>query len=335
MLKSSKQSLEEEYEVVVLDINFPQLGGSDKTLQKEIEELGFKYIECHEKFFNNKNVLFTPVQKCLALREMIVNMEIDILIGMHSQPEYNFLFTTRTAPLQIYWSHGNYVYDLKNIDYKLKHGTTELKEEIIHKNSYLSINIPLNQKFQYCNKNIKLIEEEKEKYPKNSIVLGTIGRLSKVDCFEYLNAVIKIMEKNEDLIYCACGSGDKNSIISKIKEINSAILDKFYFPGVVDPSIYGYIINIWLDTFPNQQGVSKVEAGLKGCPIVVRADKEDKRETDIKLYNEIIKFYSEYKHLNTDEAYINFAIELIKNKPFREFWSNWNKENYEKYIQIR
>lgn len=56
------------------------------------------------------------------IRDKIIRDEIDILIDFTgSNPLAEFLFVTRSAKKQIYWSHGNTEYDIKSIDLKVSH----------------------------------------------------------------------------------------------------------------------------------------------------------------------------------------------------------------------
>lgn len=276
LLQALKENKSENCEFIILDLNFPQLGGSDIKIQKKIKELGFTFIECHERFFNNKNVLFTPVQKCLALRKIIIDMEIDVLIGMHSQAEYNFLFTTRTAPLQIYWSHGNLRYNIDNIDKKLSHLYIDETSQ--------KIDIPVDIKRYNPHKDNKQIESIRKLYPKDSLILGTIGRLTKLNSDIYLETISKIMKKYPKSVFIACGSGDSEELKLKLEKLS--ILDRFYFPGHIDANIYGHIIDIWLDSFPYSNGESKAEFYYKTDKYAILSMLSQNKEEHSKYINQ-------------------------------------------------
>ena len=328
LIKSLKEN--NKYEFIIYDLNFMELLGSDQIEVEKLKKLGIKYVNLHQEYFNSTYVFYPIVEKCLKIHQRIINDNIDILIGMHTRAEYNFLFTTRTAPKQIYWSHGNYTYDIENIDLKIMHGSTNFEKKQMEEYNYIGFNIQIDQECLSLNRNEIEILNQRNLYPKETIILGTIGRLIKIDNIEYLETIIEIMQKNKHSIYLACGSGDKKSIINKIKNIDSRILDRFYFTGHINTDIYGYIIDIMPDTFPFNQGNSKVEAGIKGCAIVVKAKQDEKRPIDINLTKNIQKYYPNYegKHMKTNLLYINFISELIQNKPFLEYWKEWNKKNY-------
>lgn len=312
LLKVLKEKKNENFEFLILDLNFPQLGGSDKEVQERVKKLGFEFIECHERFFNNKNILFTPVQKCIAIRKMIIEMDIDILVGMHSQPDYNFLFTTRTAPLQIYWSHGNFKYMIDTIDKRITHSSYEC---------YDSFSLPLNIEKYDPKISIEEVLEVRRTFPKDSLILGSIGRLVKIDNFEFLETVKKIILKNPKTVYLACGSGDKNSIIEKLLKLD--ILEYFYFPGHINSHIYGHVIDIWLESFPYGNGESRAEYYNKESNVFImiylNEDKNERRkrvseflEVNETSFKKACDFYGitidEYKYLAFDISELTQAF---------------------------
>ncbi|WP_417333254.1 glycosyltransferase [Halarcobacter sp.] len=295
-----KSLVNTEVEIIVLDLNFKELGGSFPEKQNELKLLGCKVIDCNKEFAQNDSVFYSTVQKSLKLREYIIAEDIDVLIGMNARPEYNFLFTTRTAPLQIYWSHGNHAYNIEEIDKKITHCIFEKELD------FEQITIPLDKKNNSSFDNIK-IKEIRECFPLNTFILGSIGRLVKIDNYDYLETVAKIMKDNPNTIFIACGSGDQKGIQEKIEELG--IKDRFYFVGYVDPHLYGSVIDLYLDSFPFRGGESFQEYIYKIKPFIclVKApNKEwiDKQESSFRKY---LYPYSKTK-------YIEYANAMIKDK---------------------
>ncbi|WP_419771181.1 MAG: hypothetical protein ACNI3C_05145 [Candidatus Marinarcus sp.] len=249
LVKSLSEQKSLNYEIVILDLNFPQLSGSNYFMQEEIKALGFEFIDCHTKLVGQSSPFYTPLKKCLDLRNLIIENEIDILIGMHTQIEYNFLFTTRTAPTQIYWSHGNSEYNIKNIDKKISHFVQKSRAE-----EFKTFNVTGD----YTRDDDIAYEEEakaiRETFPKDVVILGSIGRLIKIDNLEYLNTVLEIMKQNLNTIYIACGDGDTKHIKRFLKEHD--LENRFVFPGFVNTKVYGRVIDIYLNTFPDPGGES-------------------------------------------------------------------------------
>ena len=178
--------------------------------------------------------------------------------------------------------------------------------------------------------NKTLIHKERDKYPKNSIILGTIGRLTKLDNIHYLKTIIDIMEKYPNTIYLACGYGDN----TKIKKVlsKSSVLDRWFFPGFVNNHLYGHLIDIWANSFPNPQGLSTLEFMAKGKPVVTLKNKHHNYKEQKKVEK---KFYKDLPYpmvANDIKSYIDSLELLIKNKISRQnsgkLFKNYIQKNY-------
>ena len=147
------------------------------------------------------------------------------------------------------------------------------------------------------------------------------------------------MKKNINTIFIAAGAGDESKIIKKIKEIDENILNRFFFPGYVDAQVYYKFIDILPDTFPINQGNSRVEASLNETAIVSYYEdllnllKEQQHFHE----SEYIKNFDldKFKGSNSLKVYENMLSETINNKEFRMELSRSRKKLYEKdYFSI-
>ena len=198
-------------------------------------------------------------EKVLKFRETLIKDQIDILIySDHLYPCGEFLFLARSAPKQIYWCHGNFQYNVKGIDKRIVHFNDI---ERLNSNPYKweVFELEVDEQFlvQEREQKKKKAEEIKKRFPPGTIFLGSIGRLSKVNNWEYLSAVAEIMKNNPETVYLACGTGSEEEIKEKVEKLG--IADRFYFEGFVDPHVYGYVIDIYLNTFPEPGGLSVLE----------------------------------------------------------------------------
>ena len=66
-------------------------------------------------------------------------------------------------------------------------------------------------------------------------------------------------------------------------------MGRFYFPGYVDSSLYGHIIDLWLDSFPLEQGESRIEYVAKGGVALVYA-KESRREREERISHWVAQY---------------------------------------------
>ena len=114
------------------------------------------------------------------------------------------------------------------------------------------------------------IAQIRSEFPQGSVILGSIGRLTKLNSKEYWQCVIEIMQRYPQSIYLACGGGNESLISECITSCFTqeaeaqAFLQRVHFTGYIDSGIYGHIIDIWLDSFPLEQGESRIEYVAKG-----------------------------------------------------------------------
>lgn len=306
----------EKYELYVYNCDYIE---KDFSNEKEIETLKQMGVIVKEplKSFQSQGYFSNHLEKALTMRNSIINDEIDTLItSMNGYGIGNFLLSARCAPKQIFWSQGDFEYDVAGIDKKITH--MDIKSDHYR---YFFFNLPIDLTlYSPLIENIH-VEKEREKYPLNAFILGTIGRLVKLNDDTYLKTVADIMERNPHTIYIACGPGDNKEIIEKLKALG--VYERFYFPGMVNANVYGHIIDLWLDTFPLEQGESMTEYLAKGNAMV------SMRKTDhcmcdedalksLKEKNNLVVFIENIEQLNEKvEGY-----EWLLHTPFLLLQSN-------------
>lgn len=323
LLKSLCENPSSNYEFTIYNLNFIESGSLSETVD-ELKKLGLKYIDLHAEYIGDDYPFYEIIDKVIQVRNRLIEDKTDILIGMNSRPEYNFLFTTRTAPKQIYWSHGNYEYNIDGIDLAISHGG--IPENKTSKFKHFDIEMDINK----YNTDIDMEEvaQIKKEYPKDSFILGTIGRLVKIDNDEYLETVASIMKENPNTIYLACGSGNNTKIRNKVDALG--IGDRFYFTGYVDADIYGHVIDLWLDQLSSGGGEALQEYRAKGKAYVTLFDNTNWIKKDTELQELIIS-------IQKSEAY-GFKTSLYSKKDFdylskNGFLNSINKQT-QSYLSI-
>lgn len=308
---------------------------NDPLLIKEIKELGIEIFDGGAPFYKD-GYYNNHLYKAIYLREQIIKDGVDILIHGHGYDIVDFIVATRAAPIQIYWNHGNDMYNIQNIDRRITH--CGVKKPTFEFDNFV---IPIDaDRFYTPPIEEEIVKNERAKYPKDVFILGSIGRLVKIDNYDYLETVAKILKDNPNTIYIACGVGNFESIIEKLKKLK--VLDRFYFPGWVNPHVYGYIIDLYLDTFPLGSGESLYEYFHKNRAPVLLADENhlklvtsketiklieeietiiEKKDSSYKLHKEYLKKYVPYSHLSyicdSKDEYVKRANALIKDASFR------------------
>ena len=344
-IRNLQEFYKNKLEIYLLDADI-NLFSLDNIVEK-FKNLKINYVNlhnlCKEKdsyaFICNKYSRKLLVEKTY---NFIKNKNIDIVIFWDGALYLTFyLAANRVAPIQIYWSHGNANWNVNGIDIRVSHFPQNSKyiyfifEEPKYREFYLGPN-PKEEK-----KIAKQIRKELErKYGKNIVVLGTIGRLIKLQSEDYIKLICDVMKKYENVIYLACGGGCIHVKDLVLKYGGEEVLGRWIFPGQVNPHIYGWVIDIWPDTFPLSHGKSVNEFMAKKACFLRLVDK-DKVSTDLfvnesicyilkKLHKEKIpiKNLKIISHPTTIEEYKKKLELLIENKNLRELYKFY-KYNYE------
>ena len=332
LLKVLTDNNDGKYKFYLYDIELVEKCYSNLQFVEEIKKLGICYINCRN-LIEEKGYIYNKVNKYIKLREKIIEDEIDILIMPGTEASYNLLFTTRSAPLQIFWSFGNYMYDVPEIDYKITFSPSSpnfLTPYPIVLTDFHYFLPPMEHMFYDRPANMETINKIKNRFEPGTFILGTMGRLVKIDSDPYLETVAKIMIQNPRTVYLACGRGPVDNIMKKIKELG--ISDRFYFEGFVDPYTYSHVIDLYLDSFPFNSGESLNKFKYKGGVYVklykdsIHLKDECFKELNATFYE---KYESAMKNKGIDQElvslqyaysideYIEKAGKIINNKDIR------------------
>jgi len=261
-------SRDNEMKAFVYDMGYVEKAVSDPKMVEEIKSMGITYINNHDLIDDpEKGHHYSHFDKCVKLREQALKDDIDILVMSGNRMPSGFLFATRTAPVQIFWDHGNHEYDYKNIDKRICHFDDGYRNGM----EFEKIELAMLDKYLKAENGESKAEAAKIKsqLPPHDIVFGSIGRLMKLSD-EYLETVAEILNECPGSIYIACGTGNFEYIKAKVKELG--IEDRFIVAGWVDPHVYSHIIDIYLNTFPLVGGESVNEfVSSGGSKYVVNA----------------------------------------------------------------
>ena len=271
LLKSLTENDEfkKNYEIYVYSMEYVYKQQDDENLIEALSSLGVKVYS--PKKFLKEGYYFSHLAKALDIRNLILKDGIDYLIGGGGYDIPIFLFANRSAPVQVFWSHGNCVSDLIGIDKRISHFEQECKEW-----EWDIFNVPIAEEFligsEEDKKQGKAVKESLLlEYGKDTVILGTIGRLIKINSDEYLKVISEIMKQNPNTIYLACGDGNKEEIEEKLKK-HGIDRDRFIFTGMVNPHVFGWVIDVWINTFPLPQGHSQEEFHAKGNGVVINGN---------------------------------------------------------------
>ena len=259
----------EKYTIKIYLMSLLEKSENSPSAMQSYQDLGIEICDvapyCNQRGFYNSHL-----QKAMLLREMMIRDNVQILLSPNNGYGISdFLIASRVAKKQIFWSHGNFVYNVAELDGRLTHicgNETSLKRE-----GYEFVGIPVVMDNSFYNPPIssEVIASYRQKLPKDKLILGTIGRLTKIDSLPYLCMLVRIMKEFPNTIYLACGSGNTGEIKQKLQDIlgeeyESFMQERFFFCGYVNNVIFGHLIDFWPDSFPMEQGESRIEYVAKG-----------------------------------------------------------------------
>lgn len=269
----NNEAFRREYEIKIYTMKLLEKSADDECIIQSYKNIGVSVVDVVSPF-NTKGFYNSHLQKALALKEAFSRDNVSILISPNNGYGISdFLLASRSAPLQIYYSHGNFVYDLPCIDARMTH-ICQNKRRIIHE-GFEFYGVPVKMQERFYNPPLTLeskqqIDSIRLKFPKDVVILGSIGRLMKLQSLEYWQCVVAIMQVYPKSIYLACGGGNSSLISECIMECftdkiqGEKFLERIHFTGYIDSTLYGHIIDIWLDSFPLEQGESRIEYVAKG-----------------------------------------------------------------------
>ncbi|WP_455939345.1 hypothetical protein [Helicobacter fennelliae] len=304
----------QQYEIRIYTMSLIEKSENDLQVIKSLQDLGVSIFDVGEPF--NKALYHNShLQKALALRQKMQEDGVSVLISPNNGYGISdFLLSTRSAPIQVFYTHGNYVYDILGIDFRMTH-ICDNQRQITHQ-GYEFLGIPLKMDSLFYTPNVaqEVIDSERARFPKDKKLIGVIGRLTKIDSVRYLQVICKLLRENSHYVFLACGIGNEAEIKKKIIAIDSALLERFYFAGYVDSGVYGHIIDFWADSFPMEQGESRIEYIAKAKGLALRLSTEsylqwhknmsqklhNLKSTIQELESEIAISFNEYKELVLD-----------------------------------
>ena len=266
----SHEEFAKRYEIKIYCMSLIEKSENNPIPLAKIASLNIETIDIGLGF-NKAGFYNSHLQKALALREIIQKDGVQVLISPNNGYGISdFLLASRSARVQVFYTHGNFVYDICGIDARMTH-ICDNQREIIHEGfSFYGIPVKMDDEFYTPTLPPALIESERAKYPLDKKIMGVIGRLTKIDSAPYLRAICEILEKREDWIYLACGLGNEQEIRRKIDAIAPELSGRFFFAGYVDSGVYGHIIDFWADSFPMEQGESRIEYVAKSRGLALR-----------------------------------------------------------------
>ncbi|RDU54882.1 hypothetical protein CQA49_04460 [Helicobacter sp. MIT 00-7814] len=284
------EAFSKHYRLKIYNMGLLEKSTDAPELVQSLESLGVEVCNIAQ-IENAKGFYNSHFLKALLLLAQLENDGVKVLLSPNNGYGISdFLLSIRACERQIYYSHGNFVYDIAGIDARATH-ICNAQKSVVHE-GFRFVGIPVKMDSQFYNPpldeaSLRALEVLKAHFPTKR--LGTIGRLVKITSKPYLRVVLRLMRESKECVYLACGGGNEKAVRAMIDEgfwelaqaqgenpQAKALRDEnlgqelkslqahFSFEGFVDSAIYGHLIDVWLDSFPLEQGESRIEYVAKG-----------------------------------------------------------------------
>ncbi len=244
------------------------------------------------------------ISRIRATEALLRDVKPDVLITEMNSALPAVLFERRVAPVQIFYQTGLPYWPLKHLDGILNSWGVDPEKLEFPPEKCFFIPAPLDLPEYSKDIDSTAIVEERKKFPSGRLI-GCYGRISKVTP-AYIRTAAAIVETLDDVTVIIGGPGDAQPIRNAIAETNCA--HKFLVvEGFVDGQIWGRLLDVFLDTYPQPGGLAVLEMIAKSKPAV--------HMTDVNVPN-FGKFKVPELVATKPQTYIEISQRLLTDKKF-------------------
>ena len=212
----------------------------------------------------------------VAAVDTVRNDHLDILIADGVGATATYLFSSRVAPIQMYYDYGCPFWSIPQLDWALSaqaENAANLGLPAGRTTKSWSILLPTRRQRLWHESTNRLARLQ---FPADQFVVGCIVRFSKISK-EYINVIKMLLEKRNDIHVVMIGPGES-------AELTALANDKRFagrcsiVGGHQDITSYGPALDIFLDTFPHSGGAAAIEVAAHGVPIVSLETADSQRD---------------------------------------------------------
>jgi hypothetical protein len=203
-----------------------------------------------------------------AVANAVAADEIDILLTDQNSWLPTVLFERRIAPIQIQYNMGGLSFwAVDNLDAVFRIDVTDpaLDGFPIDKCFPLGLG-PWDRTLLAPPVDPARIASERQRFPDANRLIGNYGRLAKITP-DFLAILAELSARHPDIVIALGGTGDGDAIRTFIAahglRDRLVLIDEF-----VDGHVWGHMLEVFVDTFPSEGGVSRREMMAKSRPVV-------------------------------------------------------------------
>jgi hypothetical protein len=274
-----------------------------------------------------------------ATEKSIRQVNPDVLITEMNSALPTVWFERRVADIQMFYQAGLPYWPLKNLDGVFTGWSIDPEILEIDRNRCFYIPTPFGLPEYSGDVDNDLLSTERGKFPHGKLI-GMYGRLSKITP-EYIKAAAAIVDGLDDVTVIIGGPGDalplKRAIAATRLSHRFVVVEDF-----VDAHIWGHMLDVFLDTYPQPGGLAVMEVIMKGKPVLYMEQSEVPIFGEFKLPELIcggLKYYIETgRRLLTDnDFYLRMAratFALSQAHPNEDDFANALSEAIEQSIHV-
>jgi hypothetical protein len=207
----------------------------------------------------------SPAER-IALTEAAIRADRpDVLMTDMNASLPAVLFERRSAPLQVFYQFGMPIWPLRNIDAVFHVWDFDRALVGFDQAICTELTIPYDLTRFASTPDPELVASERAQLPLGRLI-GTYGRLAKITP-EFLRAVTDAISDIPDVTVVLGGVGDADPInrtLAALGMIGRCVVLAHHVNG----HVWGHLMDVFLDTFPQPGGASCLEVIAKGKPVV-------------------------------------------------------------------
>ncbi len=240
------------------DITLYFLDGHDDDVAKRFAQINVSCV-----FMADEGKTSGFYDSLLRLRQRCINDGVSVMAWLCLTSLMGMAFGIGLAKRQVYWcmKHNTSAYKTPDDFWVSLNGLNETINLYDIDWKVIPTSYPATQKPPLSN-----IAACRSQFPKDAIILGTIGREDKLDSPEFLGTICDILNQHPETIYLYTGRENSPSIQNYFATRN--LSERVFFIGWIDTRMYSEVFDIYLDSWPARSGMTAFNALEAGKPYV-------------------------------------------------------------------
>jgi hypothetical protein len=269
------------------------------------------------------------------LRSRMAALGDRIAVWVSVPPSALFMFGTRIAPVQVFWSLKHHPVRAPEIDGYLTYGSWGERERVFHGQAWTVCPVPLALDPRPPRR--EAVGALRARFPER-VLAGTLAREEKIASRRFLECVATLLRRHPDLGYLWTGRQQHPGIAQFFQA--QGVGGRVHFVGWVDTPLYAAALDLFLETFPLGCGVTGYQAMGAGVPLLSYADANT--VFGMQYWKEVGAGTKPLERAALDRypvlaardpgEYVELASRLVADAAFREAWRERERRFHDEEI---